>query len=379
MPESWQDEPLDPRTRTMTTYAVFLSYASADKPAVEALARRLREDGLEPFLDIWHLVPGEPWQEALEGTLRAVGVNALLADYDVLGETGEARTVQEALRLSAHVLARDWGELLGQVLAGQLLGRLGPGGEEARRLLGRATDRALLRPRRVTMSRAGGPLIRTLEGHTQWVYAVAVLDETHVVSASSDHTLRVWDVALGKMMAIIALDAPLWAVTVTADGRTVVAAVRISPFEEVMATSRGPAVRPVRVRRSAPAARYGDGRARGRRARRCCGSALQPIGGRDSRCPFPGSLCQSFTDAFSAVISPCPSLPEWLRGRKGLAEVPAARPRRAGGSAKQERLVTAPDRGLISRPAMAGPERRSVPRSPWEVVDRWSRIRRSPR
>ena len=55
----------------MTTYDVFLSHASDDKPTVEALARRLREDGVTPFLDKWHLVPGEPWQEALEDALES--------------------------------------------------------------------------------------------------------------------------------------------------------------------------------------------------------------------------------------------------------------------------------------------------------------------
>jgi len=51
-------------------YDVFLSHNSADKPAVEELARRLtNEAGLQPFLDKWHLVPGEPWQEAIEEAL----------------------------------------------------------------------------------------------------------------------------------------------------------------------------------------------------------------------------------------------------------------------------------------------------------------------
>ena len=53
----------------MPRYDVFLSHASADKPAVERLARKLRDEKLEPFLDKWHLVPGEPWQEALEEAL----------------------------------------------------------------------------------------------------------------------------------------------------------------------------------------------------------------------------------------------------------------------------------------------------------------------
>jgi hypothetical protein len=56
----------------MTKYDVFLSHNSADKPVVEAIARRLRELAhLEPFLDKWHLVPGEPWQEALEEAIDA--------------------------------------------------------------------------------------------------------------------------------------------------------------------------------------------------------------------------------------------------------------------------------------------------------------------
>jgi len=51
-------------------YDVFLSHSSQDKPAVEQLARRLTDEaGLRPFLDKWHLVPGEPWQEALEEAL----------------------------------------------------------------------------------------------------------------------------------------------------------------------------------------------------------------------------------------------------------------------------------------------------------------------
>ncbi len=53
----------------MPLYDVFLSHASADKPDVEHLARKLREEGLEPFLDKWHLVPGERWMSGLKEAL----------------------------------------------------------------------------------------------------------------------------------------------------------------------------------------------------------------------------------------------------------------------------------------------------------------------
>lgn len=52
-------------------YDVFLSHSNEDKISVEVLARQLRKKArLKPFLDKWHLVPGEPWQEALEAALK---------------------------------------------------------------------------------------------------------------------------------------------------------------------------------------------------------------------------------------------------------------------------------------------------------------------
>jgi len=53
-----------------TRYHVFLSHNSADKPAVEELARRLVKEGIRPWLDKWNLIPGEKWQEAIEEALQ---------------------------------------------------------------------------------------------------------------------------------------------------------------------------------------------------------------------------------------------------------------------------------------------------------------------
>ena len=50
-------------------FHVFLSHSSPDKPTVEEIARRLKREGIEPFLDKWNLIPGDPWQEALEEAL----------------------------------------------------------------------------------------------------------------------------------------------------------------------------------------------------------------------------------------------------------------------------------------------------------------------
>lgn len=52
-------------------YDAFLSYKSSDRPLVLKLARMLEERAkIRVFLDRWHLIPGEPWQEELESALE---------------------------------------------------------------------------------------------------------------------------------------------------------------------------------------------------------------------------------------------------------------------------------------------------------------------
>src|SRR5262249_25094895 len=46
-------------------FDVFLSHNSRDKPLVERIAERLKRSGLEPWLDVWCLVPGADWQKGL--------------------------------------------------------------------------------------------------------------------------------------------------------------------------------------------------------------------------------------------------------------------------------------------------------------------------
>ncbi len=82
-------------------YDVFLSHSSADKPAVEKLAHQLEAAGIKVFFDKWHLIPGEPWEEALEEALKESQTCAAF-----LGP-GELRPWQnEELRVSLNRRAR---------------------------------------------------------------------------------------------------------------------------------------------------------------------------------------------------------------------------------------------------------------------------------
>ncbi len=60
-----------------SAFDVFLCHRSGDKPAVEEIGRRLRERGVKPWLDVWELRPGLPWQRTLEEQIRTIGAAAV--------------------------------------------------------------------------------------------------------------------------------------------------------------------------------------------------------------------------------------------------------------------------------------------------------------
>jgi hypothetical protein len=66
-------------------FDVFLSHNSKDKPAVREVAEALRSRGLKVWLDEWELVPGQPWQEALEEVIETTGSSAVLIGKDGFG------------------------------------------------------------------------------------------------------------------------------------------------------------------------------------------------------------------------------------------------------------------------------------------------------
>jgi hypothetical protein len=67
------------------SFDVFLSHNSKDKPTVRQLAQALQKRGLEVWLDEDQLVPGRPWQEALEEIIQTTRTAAVLVGKDGLG------------------------------------------------------------------------------------------------------------------------------------------------------------------------------------------------------------------------------------------------------------------------------------------------------
>ncbi|HUW31881.1 MAG TPA: NB-ARC domain-containing protein, partial [Planctomycetota bacterium] len=156
----------------------------------------------------------------LERKLQVLDANALMADYDLLPDDGALRLIQGAIRLSSHILANEKSQLASH-LTGRLLSEDAP---EIRTLLEQIKACARepwLRPLKAALAPSGGAEVRTLEGHSDYVRAVAVTaDGRCAVSGSDDETLKVWELATGREVRTLeGHSARVTAVAVTADGR----------------------------------------------------------------------------------------------------------------------------------------------------------------
>jgi WD40 repeat protein len=144
-------------------------------------------------------------------------VRALYPDKDVL------ELIHGAMRLSAHVVEKDPRQFASQV-AGRLLPRA-----RARSFVERlasSAPRPWVRLMHPALHPPGTGLIRTLTGHSGPLNGVAVTPEgRRAVSASTDKTLKVWDLQSGReLFTLEGHSGWVTAVAVTPDGRRAVSA-----------------------------------------------------------------------------------------------------------------------------------------------------------
>jgi WD40 repeat protein len=137
--------------------------------------------------------------EFMQGKVEAGYLDDLLDDYERMeDQSEEVRLVEGALMLSSHVLRIDKGQLAGQLL-GRLLNSKKAFIVKLLKGASHSDKKPWLRPKTAALTEPGGALVGIMTGHTKSVNCVAVTpDGRFVVSASDDHTLKVWDLQSGK-------------------------------------------------------------------------------------------------------------------------------------------------------------------------------------
>jgi WD40 repeat protein len=133
----------------------------------------------------------------LKAKVKSNNINSLLSDYLLISDD-DLQLVQGAIRLSAHIISQEKDQLNSQLI-GRLIGynstRIKAMLDEIRE------DRSFpwLCPLTPSFYPSGGQMIRTFQGHSGSVRAVAIMpDDRIVVSASNDNTLKVWDLEDGR-------------------------------------------------------------------------------------------------------------------------------------------------------------------------------------
>jgi WD40 repeat protein len=217
-------EDLRPRTRERyLALAVLLEDMAAGPPVQQALWGVDPVEALRTADELISLSLAQPGADGGGFRLHDLQLDYLRAQYR---DSESLDLIHGAMRLSSHVIGDDPSQF-----ASQLVGRLLPlkGLPDVERFcagLNQHAPRPWLRPLWPALEAPGGPLRRTLAGHSDGVVGVAVsADGRLAVSASWDHTLKVWDLHSGRLLRTLQGHSYLvTGVAVSADGRLAVSA-----------------------------------------------------------------------------------------------------------------------------------------------------------
>ena len=171
--------------------------AVSDSYLAGTLASHLHDAGREDELRA--VLADMAW---IQARLTAGQLQGLLSDYGYAADP-LTRRIGRALRLSAHVLAADSGQVRGQ-LTGRLLGDANPAvADWAAALAQGGSPTPWLAPLTPALTSTATGLEQVMTGHAGWVLAVAVSRHgAKAVTGGQDGTVQVWDLAAGRQQAV---------------------------------------------------------------------------------------------------------------------------------------------------------------------------------
>jgi WD40 repeat protein len=155
----------------------------------------------------------------LRSKLEACDVSALIEDFDLVPDDVDVWLIQGAVRLSAHILSQVKSQLATQLL-GRLLFSESPRIQTMLRRAERSSRRPWLHPLESSLTRPGGPLLRTIQ-QTGPINALAVTASgRRVIADSGDRTLTIWDLETGmELHTLKGHGEPITALVITPDAR----------------------------------------------------------------------------------------------------------------------------------------------------------------
>ena len=168
----------------------------------------------------------------IEAKLKLLGVQALIEDYDLARnydvllsqeQSQTLRLIQGAIRKSAHILEKDKTQLAGHLWS-RLVDFETPEIQGVVKQAKQSRNSPCLWPLKPNLERANEGALRTLAGHSDSVYAVAIApDGKTAISASYDKTLKIWDLLTGKEVGSFSGEGEFSGCAFAPDGVTVVA------------------------------------------------------------------------------------------------------------------------------------------------------------
>ncbi|VAX37499.1 hypothetical protein MNBD_PLANCTO02-1118 [hydrothermal vent metagenome] len=154
----------------------------------------------------------------IEQQLKEIGIDKLITKYEG-HQQKEVLLIQSALDLSRHVL-REHPEALRSQLQARLVSHKQPLLQPFQKLPANKIQLFAVTP---LLDQAGGPVLRTLKGHTESIKTCAMLtDEKRIVSVSKYGIIKYWDSKTGKVIQTIDTKSHINAAQVTPDHRTIV-------------------------------------------------------------------------------------------------------------------------------------------------------------